>query len=312
MRSGAVRRAASLSVAWSLATAGLALADTAPADADTLTAGIQGSRHLGEVVPGAVFTVDVGFTLRCANSAHAERGSTITVEIESQTTPLDGNAELITAGRIGPVPSDWPLDGELCPGGTGDPSLDASVPATIRLTAPTTVGTGYEYVFLFARTPDTGLTGLSAVTFILDVAEADDPDHPDGPGDPADPPALAAVWVGPLANASPLVANLARTVPVRVALFADGTAVTPADDAAPRLEVARLDACGGTAGTTVATLDLRWDDGHWGAQLATRGLGAGCWRLTAIDESGAYGSTDLLVVDGGPGQAKAAPARGAR
>jgi hypothetical protein len=281
-----VRRAASAAVALTLAASGLALADTTPADADALTLGIQGSLHLGDLAPGAAVDLQVGITLRCANGVHAERGSTIAVELESATYSPSGSA-VVTSGSIGPVPGDWPLDGESCPS-TGVPSLPAAVPVSIAFTAPAAPG-AYEYAFTFARTPDTGISGVSGVAFTFQVVEPDP--------DPAD---VGVAWNAPLGGGtSVLTARLGRTVPVKVSVTVDGLAVEPGAGPAPVLELAPLASCGGAPAGAALTVVLAWQDGTWTHRLDTRTLSPGCWSLTVMLDGTSAGSTGIRVVGAG-------------
>lgn len=282
----AVRRAATLATALALTVTGLALADTTPADANPDVIGVQGSRYLGEVAPGARTTVAIGFTLRCANGWHAERGSSITLGLESETVPLDGSVALVTAGSIGPVPADWPLEGEPCPGGTGDPSLDAAVPATVELTAPTVVGTGYEYVLLFSRTPDTGLTGIAAVTLTLDVVEPEPPDTTppslvNVPADisvvTSDPAGATVTWTDPTATDDTDPAPTVACAPASGSAFAVGTTtvVCTATDSSGNDASASFAVSVSLASPSLATAT-------WGAPLGSGTLVANHGRVVPV------------------------------
>lgn len=350
----------------------VAFADTAPADADLLTAGNQPSRDLGEVVAGTSIDVAVGFTLRCANGTHAERGSTITVTVDSQSIPAGGGVELVTPGSIGSVPTTWPLDGALCPGGTGSPSLAAATPMTLRLTAPMTLGPTEPFAFSFARTPSTDITGIAGVAFTMTVVapapqDTTPPVLADVPGDidvvTGDPAGAIVTWTGPTATddldpapsvgclpaagtrfapgtttvtctamdatgnsatatfdvtvhlgaatfgaplragTPALVAELARVIPLKVAVTLDGQALLPGSRTAPRVRAAAVERCAGAAEGMVVDLGaLTWRDDVWGARIDTSDLVPGCWRLAVVLDDAALVAADVLVVDGRAGR----------
>jgi hypothetical protein len=173
MRHRILERAAAAGVALSLVVAAAAFADTVSVDADSLTAGIQGSRDLGTVAPGATVEAEITFQLGCANLQHVDRGQSVEVTIESATVP-GGGAVAMDAVVLGPVPQSWPADGDGCSGaeapivGTG----------TLTVTAPAALGT-HEIPILFSRalspvgSNDGSAFGRpSATTLILTVAEA--------------------------------------------------------------------------------------------------------------------------------------------
>ena len=147
MRHRILERAAAAGVALSLVVAAAAFADTVRGDADTVTAGIQGSRDLGTVAPGAVIDVPVAFELRCANLQHLDPGQSVVVTIGDSTVPT-GGAVAMAPVTLGPVPSTWPKDGDGC-AGTETPIGGLG---TVTVTAPQAAGS-YEYTLLFSRTP---------------------------------------------------------------------------------------------------------------------------------------------------------------
>lgn len=230
------RRAVALGLALSLSVPAIAAADTVFADGDILAPGNQMTVYLGEVAPGASVPVDVAMRLTCKNSSHVAAGSTVSVTVTDQVWPLDGSAAS-TPGSID-VPADWPAPGSACPD-SGMPTTLGAVPVHLDLTAPTTLGTGYEFTFLFAPDPATGISNMIAFTATLDVVE---------PGDP-DPPADTT-------------APVLDGVPADMTVFTPGTsavvawpAPTATDDTDPSPSVA-CDPASGTAfplGTTTVT-----------------------------------------------------------
>lgn len=159
------RRAAAGALALTLAAAGVAAADTVPADADAVTPGSNATVDLGPVGPGESITVDVAVALVCANASHVARGTTITIG-EGPTNVPDGGSLAFSGTTIGPVPETWPLSGSSCP--SPAPTLDANGPVRVTLTAPAAGGL-YTYDLVMVRTPSTGLTGMTAATFRLEV-----------------------------------------------------------------------------------------------------------------------------------------------
>jgi hypothetical protein len=172
MRYRTLRFAGVLSMSVLLASAGIAFADTVPADGDAIS-GDQNLVSLGVRAPGEVVTRDVSFRLLCGGTTHPAAGSVTDVFFGSATVPLDG-AVSATATTIGPVPQDWPLTGNPCP--SPAPSLGSSGPSVVTLTMPTTPGTGYRYSILFAKSGASGVVGLTFMTFTADVV-ANTPPH---------------------------------------------------------------------------------------------------------------------------------------
>jgi hypothetical protein len=169
MRNLPLRRSGALALALLLATAGLAFADTIPADGRSDAIGNQSLVPLGERSAGEVVQRDVSFTLECSGTSHAAAGSTISVQPSAYGFPLDG-AILATSTTIA-VPSPWPPSGG-CPSGL---TVPAAGPSTVTMTMPTTPGVGYEFSVMYARLPSGGLSGLTVVTFQVDVVAANTP-----------------------------------------------------------------------------------------------------------------------------------------
>jgi hypothetical protein len=304
MRVQVVRRGGALAGALVLLMAGVAAADTVDADADLLLPGRQSTFDLGNVAPGAVVQIDVDFALVCGGTSHAVPGTTLTVNLASQTVPEDGDVSA-TDTTIGPVPETWPADGTWCPD-TGTPWLAANAASVVTVTAPTVVGNGYEYALQFGRSSDTGLTNMTFVEVTLNVVAGSggDPDPGTDPEDPGtDPVAWTAAWASPLGSGSPaLVANQGRVVPLKVSIT-DGDAVLAPPADAPTLRLERLTACGGSVSATSDAGALRWDDGRWAFRLDTSGLDLGCWRLSVVVDEKAFGAVELQMVGGGSGTA---------
>ena len=166
MRHIRIRRAGAIALALVVVTAGIAFADSVPADGDALAAGNQNLIDLGERAPGEVVTHDVAFTLVCGTITHADAGQTITVQASSFSAPLNG-ALAATSATIGPVPTTWPVDGEGCP--TPNPTLAGNGSSTVTLTMPTTPGEGYIFTVMYARVGTTGLSGGTAISFQAEV-----------------------------------------------------------------------------------------------------------------------------------------------
>ena len=101
------------------------------------------------------------------------------------------------------------------------------------------------------------------------------------------PTALSAVWDEPVSGSpASLVANLGRTVPVKVEIFAAGVELESGTAAI------RVEACGGD---TVATLPLVWGGGRWSVNLDTALLAPGCHDVTATHDGSDAGSFRLEI-----------------
>jgi hypothetical protein len=172
MRHRIVERAAAAGVALSLVVAAAAFADTVRGDSDTVTAGIQGIRDLGTVAPGAVIDVPVAFELRCANLQHLDAGQSVVVAAGEASVP-QGGAVTMAPVTLGPVPANWPKDGDGCAGS----AAPIAGLGTVSVTAPSGAGF-YEYSLLFERAPSPAgsndgdaFSGLTAAGFALTVVE---------------------------------------------------------------------------------------------------------------------------------------------
>ena len=208
-----VRRAAVLGLVLALSVSAIAAADTIVADGDAVS-GAQPEVHLGDLAPGQVVPLDAAFELTCEGASRVAAGTSIAVMLLDKTEPSDGSAT-VEAGRVD-VPRTWPAPGTDCP--DGGLSVVAAAPAPRVLTAPTTVGTDLEFVFLFLADPGTGVTNNIVFTATMDVVEAAPPDTtaPVLSGMPANltvytPGSTATVtWTDPVAtddtDPSPVVA----------------------------------------------------------------------------------------------------------
>ncbi len=161
-----MRRAVTAAITVLILSSVAALADTVPADGDSVAPGNQTFVVLPDATPGQLVTLPIAFRLTCAGVSHAAPGATIQLDLDSATVPLDGLASATTA-TIGPVPASWTPAGEGCPSPT--PTMISNEPSIVSLTMPTTAGDGYHFTLSWSRTGATGLTSLSAMTFQVDV-----------------------------------------------------------------------------------------------------------------------------------------------
>jgi hypothetical protein len=307
MHSKTIRNAGVLAIAAILACAGVAFADTVPADGDAVIAGDQNLIALGVHQPGEVVTRDVAFRLLCGGSTHPAAGSVIDVTFSSATVPPDGAASG-SATSIGPVPDSWPLAGDSCP--TPAPSLAAVSPSHVTLTMPTTPGTGYRFTLLYVKAGASGSSIPVGTTTVTCTATDASGNHSSAAFDASvtfvSPVVWSAVWGEPVSSpGGTFVSNGGRTIPVKVELFADGVEQTTGEGS---LSIVGCD--GGTA----MVMALSWDGGRWNGHLDAGSLGGpGCYQVTALLNGNAAGSFRLDVRGGdapastkGP---KGAPAR---
>jgi hypothetical protein len=159
-------RAGTLAVAAVLAGASIAFADTVPADGDPATAGSQMSVHLGTYATGQVIQVPVEVSLTCAGTAHADEGQTVSLALGTAIVPLDG-AVSAAPTTIGPVPAEWPDDGQAC----ASPAqvLASNGPSIVTLTMPTSAGANQAFTLLYSKSGASDLTDLTLVTLRVDV-----------------------------------------------------------------------------------------------------------------------------------------------
>jgi hypothetical protein len=157
-------RATAAAAALALACTGVAVADSVYGDADTVTAGVQGFINLGTVAAGSTRQVEVGFELACLGLAHVDPG--VVVTLTPTVTPATGGSMAATPATIGPVPADWPADGEPC---VGDPVARGSTTSEVSITAPGTVG-NHVFRVSYAKSPAGGLTGSTVVQLLVSVA----------------------------------------------------------------------------------------------------------------------------------------------
>jgi hypothetical protein len=173
MRHRILERAAAAGVALSLVATATAFADSVRGDADTVAVGVQASRDLGEVAPGAVLAVPVGLALACSGSQHLDAGQAVVVAIDAAIVP-GGGAIAMDPVTLGPVPAAWPRDGEWCSG--SEPPITGT--GAVVVTAPASLGS-HEYSILFSRAPtpagsDDGMAtaGTTAASLTLTVVAA--------------------------------------------------------------------------------------------------------------------------------------------
>ena len=291
-------RAAALASALVIALAGIAAADTVRGDADVALAGTQSVVDLGEVAPGASVAADVGFTLTCKGSAHADKGQTVTFTATTSTVPLDGSAGA-TPGAVGPVPDAWPADGEGCP--YPAPVLGAATPSRVSLTAPTAPGRHtftifYDFALAPAGLADAGaLDGPVAVDVLVTVVEPAPPPPVEPP--PVEPPAPADVraqFRPPLARGELSVPRWVRVLPVVFRLDpADATSRT----APPSLALVPYRACDAKAPAgPERSIRLRAvGRGRWMGLADLRGLAGTCARLEVRVAGAVAGSARVTL-----------------
>lgn len=167
-------RAAALAIAAILALPGLASADGVAADADAVNVGPQSTIDLGAVAPSTVFTLTIDFSLACANGSHVDPGQTVGLVFSGGFQPVGGEILSVSGGSVGPVPSDWPSDGALCP--SPAPVLAGTTASTVQLRAPAVPGDDYEFFITWTRSlspagigDSLALKGGTSLTVIVDV-----------------------------------------------------------------------------------------------------------------------------------------------
>jgi hypothetical protein len=144
-----LRRAIALSLGALLALAGTASADRLFADGDALTPTIEGTKHLGDVSPGAEVSVDISFVLTCIGNSHVDDGQSVVLSANGGIQPGDGLIVEVTTAVLDPVPSGWADDGGGCPDPV--PSLPGGAVSRVTLRAPTAPGIGYSFTVAWAR-----------------------------------------------------------------------------------------------------------------------------------------------------------------
>lgn len=183
-----LRRAVTASLAAALITAGSALADFVPLDADHVAGDAQNFVDLGAVEPGAVLHPTVTFELVCSGVRHADPGQTVLLHQGMTVVPdpdLFGGSISATDATIGPVPSTWANDthgGVSCPT-PAPPHLPGNEPSTVTITAPFAPGNDYELTLFFDKTLSppgvndfSSVAGATGVTYRLDVVDVPDVD----------------------------------------------------------------------------------------------------------------------------------------
>ena len=164
-----VRRSAAIGVALSLSIAGAASADTVSADADLLRASVQTFIDLGTATPGSTIHVDVGFVLFCRNLSHVDPGASLSITPGGSPQAPAGGSISATATSLGPVPDDWPADGQPC---VDDPELAGTQPSHVTIVVPPLGGQTYQYSMGFGRSPADGLSLATSVGFRVAVPAA--------------------------------------------------------------------------------------------------------------------------------------------
>jgi hypothetical protein len=157
-------RATAAAAALVLACSSIALADSVNGDADAVVPGNQGFVSLGTVAAGATLQVDVEFELACRGDVHVDPG--VVVTLVPTTTPATGGAMTASTATIGPVPVDWPVDGDPC---VDDPVLRGETVSEVSITAPGVEG-NHVFRVSYAKTPTGSATGTTIVQFLVTVA----------------------------------------------------------------------------------------------------------------------------------------------
>lgn len=166
MQHRVARRALALAATLVIALTGTVTADSVSADGDLVTPSIQTFVDLGSVPAGATRTVDIGLVLVCRNLVHPARGASIVMTPANPVAPTGGGISA-TAVTLGPVPADWPQEGEAC---IGDPVLEATEASTVTVVAPALGGlSGVVYTIDFVPSAAEGLSGTTRMFFRLTV-----------------------------------------------------------------------------------------------------------------------------------------------
>ena len=168
-----------------LVAATIAFADVIVSDGDVVVSGVQGTVNLGDVVPGAVLTQKVSFSLMCSGNKHVDNGQIVSLKFNDgnaggSTFPGGGTLSA-TDTSIGSIPSAWPEDGQgnsSCP--SPDPTLADNGDSTVTIVAPSTAGV-YSYIVKYAveispagNDDPASVTGSApVVTYSLRVVSAD-------------------------------------------------------------------------------------------------------------------------------------------
>ena len=169
-----LRRALALSLGALLALAGTAAADTVLADGDALTTTVEGTKHLGDVAPGAAVSADVRFVINCAGLNHIDANQSIVVSWSGGgTVPDDGAVVSVTTATLAPLTTTWAADAEGCD--FPAPTQDGGALSRVTLRAPSTVGT-HTFTIVWDRALQPGgnndgsaLTRLTALDLTLRV-----------------------------------------------------------------------------------------------------------------------------------------------
>lgn len=142
--------------------------DTVQADADTVTSGPQNTVDLGNVLPGAVLTREVGFNLVCAGRQHVDAGQVVRFTYSSGQSTVPAGTLNATQASTGAIPAAWPDDasggGATNCGSTPPAPRPTTTQSTVTLTAPATPGI-YVYTAVYTTTLiGAGIGNSSAIT----------------------------------------------------------------------------------------------------------------------------------------------------
>lgn len=141
--------------------------DTVQADADTVTSGPQNTVNLGNVLPGAVLTREVGFNLVCAGKQHVDAGQSVTFAYAVSSSSVPAGSLTATSASTGPIPAAWPDDttggGSTNCGSPPPAPITTTTRSTVTLTAPTVPG-AYTYAVVYAPALTAGNNNATAIS----------------------------------------------------------------------------------------------------------------------------------------------------
>ena len=215
----------------------------------------------GDTFPLGTTTVGCSATDAAGNSASGSFTVTITDTTAPSLTGMPASQALTTPNSAG-APLAYTLPGAL---DTVDPSPDVSCAPAPGAMAPV----GDSTVTCTAK-DDAG--NSASGTFLVSVAYINTVQY-------------SATWGEPVGGSpAALVANQGRTIPLKVAISANGV------DQTAGTAVVRVVSCGG--GDPLA-VPLAWSSGRWNGHLDTTPLRPGCYVATAAIDGNDAGSFSL-------------------
>jgi hypothetical protein len=263
----ALRRALVVTAAVGLLSTGAAFADIVRTDGDTVDPELDGLVELGDVAPGAVLVLEVGFELQCSGFAHVNANQSVVLTPGARSIPPGAGADY-GGTTIAPPGAGWPLDGDMC-ASTVQP-VRAAGTAAVTLTAPLEADENYIYTLGWNRSLDpvaTGdfgtFSGITAVTFTLNVVstvvDTTDPVLAGMPGDltlaTSDPAGAPLVYTLPTAtdDVDPAPVVSCSPAPGDVAPVGESVVTCTATDGSGNQASADF-------GVTVALWTTLWDE----------------------------------------------------